>query len=226
MASEAAPRAAAMAASKPGSTVIMDAREPRTPGIPGAEDVVRAVLAVQAELERVAAGNQGAALPLAVALGRLQGVNLREYGVQRGAGVLVVGVERFLAVLDPGHLGFQGGEFALGLPAALLPCLEGLTEPAEFRLRGLHPGARGAHLPGQFGQAFAAVGGGAEQGSLSSTTFTTPTTRPAPQPLPRPLRRHRRHRPCNRSQIWPASASVRAVPFQRSRLVQRRRPWS
>ena len=126
--------------------------------------MVRAVLAVQPELERVAPGQKGAAFPLAVAFGRLERVDLGDDGVEGGAGVLIVGVKGLLAVLDARNLGFEGGELAVGLPAALLPCPEGFTEPAEFGLGGLDPGACGAHLPGQFGQALAAVRGGPEQG--------------------------------------------------------------
>ncbi len=153
-----------MAASKPGSTVIMDARDPSTPGIPEPRTWPEPSLRFSPSWSASRRASEGAAFPLAVAFGRLERVDLGDDGVEGGAGVLVVGVEGLLAVLDAGHLGFEGGELAVGLPAALLPCLEGFTEPAEFRLGGLHPGACGAHLPGQLGQAFAAVRGGAEQG--------------------------------------------------------------
>ena len=123
-----------------------------------------AVLAVQAQLEGIAAGHEGAAFPLAFALGRLQGVNFGDDGVEGLARGLVVGVEGFLAVLDPCHLRFQGRELAVRLAAALLAGLLRFAEPAEFGLGGLDPGPCRADLAGELGQAFAPVRGGAEQG--------------------------------------------------------------
>ncbi len=103
----------------------MPARDPAGQVCGGrAEQVLGAVLAVQAELQGIAAGLEGTAFPLVLALGRFQLVDLGQDGVQGRAGGLVLGVERFLAVLDAGHLRFEGRELAVRLPAALLAGLE------------------------------------------------------------------------------------------------------
>ncbi len=123
-----------------------------------------AVFAVQAQLEGVAAGHEGAAFPLALALGRLQGIDVGDDRVEGLARGLVIGVERFLAVLDPRHLRFQGGELAVRLPAALLARFLRFAEAAELGLGGLDAGPCRADLPGELGQAFTPVRGGPEQG--------------------------------------------------------------
>ena len=94
---------------------------PTTPASPESSDVRRAVFAVESELQRVPPGHQGVAFPDGLALGRGKAGDLLEDRVQFGAGVLVVGVEGFLAFLDPRHLGLQGGELGLGLAPAFLP---------------------------------------------------------------------------------------------------------
>ena len=129
-----------------------------------AEHVLGAVLAVQPELEGVAAGLEGAAFPLVLALGRFKLSDLGEDGVQVRAGGLVVGVERFLAVLDAGRLRFQGSELTVRLPAAFLAGLLRFAEASEFGLGGLDAGPCRPDLPGELGQAFAPVRGGPEQG--------------------------------------------------------------
>ncbi|CAH0323915.1 hypothetical protein SRABI128_05027 [Microbacterium sp. Bi128] len=123
-----------------------------------------AVFAVQAQLEGIAAGHEGAAFPLAFALGRLQGVNFGDDGFEGLARGLVIGVERFLAVLDPCDLRFQGRELAVRLAAALLARLLRFAEAAELGLGRLDAGPCRADLPGELGQAFTPVRGGAEQG--------------------------------------------------------------
>ena len=80
----------------------------------GGQQGARAVLAVQAELERLLAGAERAALPLGggellAALGQ----PVLDVGQQR-AGCLVLGVEALLARVEAGDPGLQRGEVVLG----------------------------------------------------------------------------------------------------------------
>ena len=80
----------------------------------GGEQRTRAVLAVQAELERFLAGAERAALPLGSGeLLAVLGQPVLDVG-QRRAGRLVLGVEAFLAGVETGDPGLQRGEVVLG----------------------------------------------------------------------------------------------------------------
>nr|WP_284290382.1 hypothetical protein [Angustibacter aerolatus] len=78
-------------------------------------------------------------------------------GLQRLAGLLVLGVEALLALLDAGHLRLEGVELVLGLGAPV----DGLgvrgAQALRLRLGGLDAAAARGHLTGQPGQPLAAV---------------------------------------------------------------------
>ena len=120
-----------------------------------------AVLAVEAELERVAPRDQ----PGAVAVGLLgllagRGQLLLDL-VEGGHGLLVLGVEALLAGVEAGDLGLEGGEVALRALRAGGGVLAGVGEPLDLRVGGLGTGLERVDLAGEPGQSLAAVGGGA-----------------------------------------------------------------
>ncbi len=132
-------------------------------GHPGAKHVFRAVLAVEAKLEGVAAGGQCRPLPFTLTAGSFQCGNFGENGVQGLTGILIVGIEGFLAIFHAGDLGFEGVKFGLGEPPALLARALGIPQPAQLGLGRFDPGTRRADLPGEPGQPFTAVSRRAEQ---------------------------------------------------------------
>lgn len=85
-------------------------------------------------------------------------------GLQLLGGLLVLGVETLLALLDPGDLGLQRRELGLGAFAAPLRVGEGAGEPFQLRLGGLDPAGAGGDLAAEAGQSLPAVGGGAQGG--------------------------------------------------------------
>ncbi|BAS09515.1 hypothetical protein AHiyo4_29370 [Arthrobacter sp. Hiyo4] len=87
---------------------------------PGVEGVRRTVFSVKAELQCVTSGHEGVTLADSFSPCGGQIGNLLDDGVELCAGALVVGVEAFLPLLDPRHLGFEGGELRLGPAAAFL----------------------------------------------------------------------------------------------------------
>ena len=126
--------------------------------VAGREQRGGAVLAAQAQLQGLHPGGGG--LPVALG-GPLLLAQLLELGfqpVEVGGGLLVARVEVLLARLLGGDRRLQRGELALGLGGAGPSGLDGVAHPAELALGGLDPGRLGRHLPGQPGQALAAVG--------------------------------------------------------------------
>ena len=102
----------------------------------GGQQGARAVLAVEAELEGVLAGGQRGAVALG-ALGLL--ADLRQLllqVVELGSGRLVLGVEPFLARVEAGDPGLEGGEVALGAGRAAERVLVSLGEAAELVVSG------------------------------------------------------------------------------------------
>ena len=61
--------------------------------------------------------------------------------VERGDGGLVLGVEALLAGVEPGDLGLEGGEVALGPLGAGEGVLAGPAEPADLVVRRGRAGA-------------------------------------------------------------------------------------
>ena len=120
-----------------------------------------AVLAVEADLERVTAGDQPG--PVAVGLlGVLAGAGqLLLDLVEGGDGLLVLGVEALLAGVEPGDLGLERGEVALGALGAGGGVLAGVGQALDLRVGGLGARLQRVDLAGEPGQALAAVGGGA-----------------------------------------------------------------
>ena len=132
-------------------------------GVGGGEQRAGAVLAVEAERERLGAGLEAGAV--AVGLGGLLARLGQALGqvVEHGQRGLVLGVEALLAGVEPGDPGLEGGEVVLGAVGAGDGRRAGRLEPSDLLLgRG---GARldGVDLAGEPGQALAAVGGGAQQ---------------------------------------------------------------
>ena len=120
-ASARAPRAAASAASWPASTVSSAATDPSRPGSrrTGGEQRARAVLAGQAERQRLAAGLPGRALPLGLPLGLGQLAHPRLGLLVRGDGGLVPLVEAELALVERADLGLHPIELGLGVCGSL-----------------------------------------------------------------------------------------------------------
>jgi hypothetical protein len=117
-----------------------------------------AVLAPQAQLQGLHPGGGG--VPVAFR-GPFLLAQLLEGGfepVEVGGGLLVSRVEVLLARLLGGDRRLQRSELALGLGGAQPSGLDGRAHPADLPVGGLDPGRLGRHLPGQPGQAFAAVG--------------------------------------------------------------------
>ncbi len=155
------PSAAAIAVSKPDSTREQrgDRTEDAGEAVAGGQHGAGAVLAGQAQLEGVLAGDQGGALLLG---GPLLLAQLADLGVGRGQperGLLVVGVEVLLAGVQPGDLVLDAAELGLGPGCALARLRQGRAEPAHLGLAGLDPAAPRRDLAGQPGQPLAAVGG-------------------------------------------------------------------
>ena len=103
----------------------------------GGEQRAGAVLAVQAELERLLAGGQTGALALG-ALRLLTGLGEPLLDVaERGGRALVLGVEPLLARVEPGDPGLQGGEVALGaLSARATASSRARGQPADLLVGG------------------------------------------------------------------------------------------
>ena len=129
----------------------------------GGQQRAHAVLAVEAELEGVLAGQQRGAVAvggrgLLAGLGEALG-EVVEHG-QRG---LVLGVEALLARVEAGDPGLEGGEVVLGAVGPGDGRSPRRLEPAELLVGGRGPGLQGVHLAGQPGQALATVGRGPDQ---------------------------------------------------------------
>ena len=75
----------------------------------------------------------------------------------------MLGVEALLAGVQPGDLGLQGGEVALGALGADDGLLAGVAEPADLVVGRGGARAQGVDLAVQAGEPLAAVGGGADQ---------------------------------------------------------------
>ena len=122
-----------------------------------------AVLAVEADLQGVAAGDQSGPVALGL-LGLLACPGELLLDLVEGAdGVLVLGVESLLAGVEAGDLGLEGGEVALGPLGAQDGVLAGVGEASDLGVGGLGPRRERVDLPVQPGQALAAVGGGTLQ---------------------------------------------------------------
>ncbi len=126
--------------------------------VAGREQRGGAVLAAQAQLQGLHPGGGGLPVALGDPLLLAQLLELGFQPVEVGGGLLVARVEVLLARLLGGDRRLQRGELALGLGGAGPSGLDGVAHPAELALGGLDPGRLGRHLPGQPGQALAAVG--------------------------------------------------------------------
>ena len=103
-------------------------------GVGGRQQRPGAVLAVEADLEGVAAGGETG--PLAIGLlGLLAGAGqLLVDLVEHGDGVLVLGVETLLAGVEAGDAGLEGGEVALGALGPGGGLLAGLGQALDLRV--------------------------------------------------------------------------------------------
>ena len=123
----------------------------------------RAVLAVEADLQGVAAGDQSGPVALGL-LGLLACPGELLLDLVEGAdGVLVLGVEALLAGIEAGDLGLEGSEVALGPLGAQDGVLTGVGEALDLGVGGLGPRRERVDLAVQAGQALAPVGGGTLQ---------------------------------------------------------------
>ena len=126
----------------------------------GGEQRAGAVLAVEADLEGVAAGDQPGAVAVGL-LGVLAGPGeLLLDLVEGGDGLLVLGVEALLARVEAGDPGLERGEVALGALGAGGGVLAGVGEALDLGVGGLGARRQRVDLAGEPGQALAAVGGG------------------------------------------------------------------
>ena len=175
------PSAAAIASSKPGSTVQGgDGAEDVVGVVGGGEQGTGAVLAARLSSR---ASMRAAAVVRAVAAARGLG---RAPRPPRGVGGgLVVGVETLLALFDPGDLGLEGAKSRSASAARPRPAT--VTQPAELVLGGLDARGPGPDLSGEVGQALAPVGRAARRGPGPS-----PRRGCARRPPGRPRRRARR----------------------------------
>ena len=130
----------------------------------GGEQRAGAVLAVEPELEGVAAGQQRGAVALGLLLLLAQLDQALLEVVEDRAGGLVLGVEPLLAGVEAGDPGLEGGEVALGTVGPGLRLLARVAEPADLLVGRARPRAQRVDLAVQPGQALAAVGGGPDQG--------------------------------------------------------------
>ena len=137
-----------------------DAGEP----VAGGEHGAGAVLAGQAELEGVLAGDQGGPLLLRGPFLVPQRGDPVVRGGQPEGGLLVVGVEVLLAGVQPGDLGLDAGELRLRAGGPLAGLLQRRGQPADLGLAGLDLAAPRGDLPGQPGQSLAPVGGRPRRG--------------------------------------------------------------
>ena len=102
----------------------------------GGEQGAGAVLAVEAHLEGVLAGGEGAAVAVGLQ-GLVAGLGESLLDVVEGAdGGLVLGVETLLAGVETGDLGLERGEVALGAVGAGDGLLAGQPEPADLLVGG------------------------------------------------------------------------------------------
>ncbi len=105
--------------------------------VAGGEHGAGAVLAGQAELQRVLAGDQGGPLLLGGPLLVPQRCDLVVGGGQPEGGLLVVGVEVLLAGVQPGDLRLDAGELRLRAGGPLAGLLQRRGQPADLGLAGL-----------------------------------------------------------------------------------------
>ncbi len=126
----------------------------------GRQERAGAVLAVEADLERVAARDQPG--PVAVGLlGVLAGPGELLVDLVEGSDrVLVLGVEALLAGIEAGDAGLERGEVALRALGAGDGVLAGVGEPPDLGVGRLGARLQRVDLAGQAGQALASVGGG------------------------------------------------------------------
>ena len=118
-----------------------------------------AVLAVEADLERVAARDEAGALALGLLRVLAGPGELLVDLVEGGHGVLVLGVETLLAGVEPGDPGLERGEVALRPLGAGHGFLAGVGEPLDLGVRRLRAGRQGVDLAGEAREALAPVGG-------------------------------------------------------------------
>jgi hypothetical protein len=141
----------------------------------GREQGGGAVAAPQGQLEGLQPCLGRGAVPVGVALGSQEALDLALEVGELGLGHLVGAVEPDLALLVVGDGGLKGGELLLGLGGARQRGRDDALEAADLGLPGLDPGTASPDLPGELGQTFAAVGRGAGE---------TRTAGPAPRHTP------------------------------------------
>ncbi len=138
-----------------------DRPEEAADGVGGREQRAGAVLAVEADLERVAAGHEPGAFAVGL-LGVVAGPGqLLLDLVEGGDRLLVLGVEALLAGVEAGDPRLEGGEVALGAVGAGGRVLAGVGEALDLGVGRLGARRQGVDLAGEPGQALASVGGGA-----------------------------------------------------------------
>jgi hypothetical protein len=121
----------------------------------------RPVLAGESELERLLARRGGRTVALGLALLLAEpAYALLDLG-QRLGGAVVLGVEVDLAAVEPGDLGLERGELALGAGRAGPGVGECRRQPVALSLAGLDPAAARGDLAGQASETLAPVGRGA-----------------------------------------------------------------
>ena len=123
-----------------------------------------AVLSAQAELERLETGLRGLSVAVGDPAGLDDPLDLGLGGVMGLGSALVDLVEPLLAALLVGDGALEPGELAVGLVGSGERGGHDLLEAADLGLARLDAGASGPDLPGEAGQALAAVGGALGQG--------------------------------------------------------------